>query len=205
MSLQLKDLTVYFFVLTAFIIGNLSFTFMPWNAFIVLTGAVTAVAAYAYVDLGGSFQSLSMGKDRELKVEPVEAPTQINRKARESEMWKMIDLEKTGKSSTKIHVDTQDVRIDGDKTNLMFGIIGMAKHGRNKQYVAYIYDLHEDRIRKYDSQRYESGERVQPFKGKYSWLTARGLERQVMGADDSDGSRVVINQNTGERMEEGGG
>lgn len=200
MSLQLKDLTLYFFVLTGFVLVNLGFTFMPWNIFASLAAALTLVAGYAYFDLGGGFQGINLGKNRELKVEPEKAPEHINKKAGRNEMWMKLDLEKTGKSSRKIHVDTQDVRIDGNETNFMFGIIGMAKNADN-QYVSYILDLNEDRIRKYDSERYEPGERIQPFEGKYSWLTARGLERSTL--EEGDSSRVVINQNTGERIDTG--
>lgn len=194
MSVALRDIGIYFIALTVFTVINLSFTFMPWNAFLVISIAVSLVALYAKYDLSHSSVLSGSRNSRTLEVEPAEAPEKINEKASRNEMWKKIDLDKSSKSSSKVHVDTQEVRINGEETNFMFGIIGRAKEPYNNQYISYIYDLTEDRIRKYDSQTYDAEERIQPFEGKYSWLTARGVEKQTLDEGSSQPG-VVIEQN----------
>jgi len=194
---DVQDLGLYFIVLSAAVVLNLSISFAPWNLFFLVGAGIGLVVFYSGFRSGNGldFGSLSSGSsERKLVVEPVDAPSRINEKVRDKEGFKRLNLEKTGRSSTKIHTDTEDVKIDGD-TNLMFGIIAQPKRMHTKEYVAYILDLSEDRIRKYDSQTYSTNERLQPFKGKYSWLTARGTDSKGFEDEQEDSGRVNVNVN----------
>lgn len=194
MSVAVRDIGIFSGALLIFAVVNLSVTFMPWPAFFSIAAVVSVVGAYAKFDLKGGLSRFSSSQES-LSVDPVEAPQRINEKARQNSLYKQIDLEKTGRSSTKVHVDTQEVRVDGEQKNFMFGIIGKAKNPYRNEYIAYIYDLDQDRIRKYDSQRYSAGDRIQPFEGKYSWLTARGVQKTRLESKEVDEPQVVIEQN----------
>lgn len=198
--IKYNDIRLIAGLLFVFLLVNLSIELVPWNYVIVLGGGVGVVALYAKYDLGSSFNRKSR---RDVKVEPYEAPQKINEKVARSQGYKKIDLEKTGSSSKTFHVDTQEVEIHGDERNLMFGVVGRAANPyQDNQIVAYIYDLHEDRIRKYSSHRYTGQSRIQPFEGKHSWLQAEGISRKTIeDTDDRSNPSVVVENNTAKKSE----
>lgn len=184
---DIRFLTVIFVGVIAL---NFTYNIVPWKVFFLLGGATGAVALFAKYDLNEKFGSR---KTRELEVEPVDAPKKINQKVNNAEGYKKIDLEKTGEASRNLHTDTQSVRVDGEDKNLMFGIVGWAENPyKNNQILAYIFDLHEGRIRKYSSQRYTGQSRLQPFEGKHSWLQAEGISDKTIKDSDSTGPSVVV-------------
>jgi hypothetical protein len=191
--INFNDIRLIAGLLFAFLLVNYSLNLIPWNYVLLIGVSVLAVGVYAKYDIG---KGLKSGGDRDLKVEPSEAPKRINEKASGVPAYKKLDLEKVGLSSRKIHIDTQEVRLDGEKKNLMFGIVGSAENPyKDNQIVAYIYDLHEDRIRRYDSYKYTGQSRIQPFEGKHSWLQAEGISRKVVDEDQKSSPNVVVENN----------
>ena len=122
------------------------------------------------MNLGGS----SSGRP-EMKFEPIEAPEKLNEKIRQKgSVHKEINLDYTDGDSLDYYQDKKKKRVDGDQCWLI-GIIGRAKGGQYGEVVAYVYDITNDDIEKYNPNVRNPEGRVQPFPDEHGWLIAEGI------------------------------
>ncbi|WP_276273560.1 hypothetical protein [Haloarcula litorea] len=126
-----------------------------------------------------------------MKVKPVEAPKKLNKKVLKASGYRPLNLDKTHDDNRDFHTDSRWVRVDGEK-HLMYGIIGRPRNTKKREILAYIYDLSDDQIRKYSGDIHDPEGRINPFKGKYSWLQAEGVTAKRK--ESGRGNKIEINQ-----------
>lgn len=193
---ELKDFLAMTLPAAALVLTNFHYNWMSWNYTLIVAAAIGFTGFYSS-QMGYLNQFLSsIPKNQKehqgivLKVEPEQAMEKLNEKIRDSPGYKTIDTDTTGESSRKTYTDTQIREWDGEK-HFLYGIISMPQNPGIREYIAYIYDLTDDRIMKYSSDIWKGESRVQPFKGKGSWFRVEGLNVQDLQKNEGGGDTVI--------------
>lgn len=207
---ELKDFLAMTLPAVALVLSNLQYNWMNWNYALIVAAAIGFIGFYSsqmgYLNrfLSGIQRNTEENPGIQLKVEPLEALQRLNEKIEGGSGYKKIDIDTTGESSRKTYTDTQIREWDGEK-HFLYGIISMPQQQGIREYIAYIYDLTDDRIMKYSSDIWDGESRVQPFKGKHSWFKVEGLNIQDIQDQQSGGGDTVIQLDQGNQKNNGGG
>lgn len=180
--MRLTDLRNYGIVLIVGIILNSFIDVVPW--FPHFGGLVALLLGILLYDKAGgegfdfTFSSIGPGQDNssgvDLQVEPVEAPEKLNQKVRDHPGRRELNIDRTDRDNLDYYDEYREVTINGEEKGV-WGVIGRPRNPSYGELIAYIYDLSEDRIRRYQGNVQGVEGRIQPF-NDYTWLSVRGRD-----------------------------
>lgn len=197
-----KDVRNYGVLLIILVIGNSVIEIIPW--FPHFAGLVTLLAGiFVYYKAGGdgidfTFSGVATGSDSpseiDLEVEPVEAPAELNKKVRDHPARRELMIDNTDRDNLDYYEEYREVTING-KEKGVWGVVGRPRDSSYSELIAYIYDLSENRIRRYKGNVQSIEGRIQPFHD-HTWLSVRGVSAKRESSSGTGRNEIIIDQSS---------